>query len=169
MRHCSTLSLLVISACVPAAALRLPNRQVISRRASLGALFALPSLASGYEYKQRDYGGVPAPAPAPASSSKPVCEDGQRLAPDGFGGKACVGEVKSVFKQIVGDDEPAAPKAKPEPAIKAAAPLPSTLRPLGERSRQRQCSRKLPRRSCALWAASEAAGAPRLSGGRPGL
>jgi len=113
--------LLLLGACVPTAALQLPAKHVISRRATLGALVALPSVASAYDYKQRDYGDGGAAASA-ASKAKPVCEEGQRLAPDGFGGKKCIGEIKSVLQQIVGDETPAAPKPAAEPVIKAAAP-----------------------------------------------
>jgi len=36
--------------------------------------------------------------------------------------KKCIGEIKSVLQQIVGDETPAAPKPAAEPVIKAAAP-----------------------------------------------
>jgi len=92
-----------------AQALQLP--QLPSRRAAIGAIggaILLPVSAqarnpldtsSEVTYKKRNYGDDTDTAPKPKVTS---CEDGQRLQPDGFGGKRCVGEVKSVG-QIAGE------------------------------------------------------------------
>ena len=104
MKCSSPLVLLSLLLC--AQALRVP--QLSSRRAAIGAIgsaILLPTSAqarnpldtsSEVVYKKRNYGfdedGQQSAAPKKTTS----CEDGQRLQPDGFGGKRCVGEVKSV-------------------------------------------------------------------------
>jgi hypothetical protein len=110
---CSSPIVLLLSLLLCAQALRLP--QLPSRRAAIGAIgsaILLPVSAqarnpldtsSEVTYKKRNYGndedGPESSAPKKKVTS---CEDGQRLQPDGFGGKRCVGEVKSVG-QIAGD------------------------------------------------------------------
>ena len=56
--------------------------------------------SSEVTYKVRNYGSDAATVAAQKKVTS--CEEGQRLQPDGFGGKRCVGEVKSVG-QIAGD------------------------------------------------------------------
>lgn len=113
----------VLALCSPTLSLRLPAAPPVSqlvvftRRASLGALFAASSsAASAYEYKQRNSGA------SSSSPTKPQCEEGQRLTPDGFGGKKCVGEVKGVRERIGEAVESAISDAAPGDAATASAP-----------------------------------------------
>lgn len=92
-----------------------PPEPMLSRRSVLGAscLAVLPAACSArnpldfeapVEYKQRN-------GPSSGATKKTVCEEGQRLSPDGFGGKKCVGEVKAPAARVLGlvDEAPSTP------------------------------------------------------------
>jgi len=99
----------------------------VSRRAAVAGLGSLPLAASAADftgYKTRDYDGGPTTAPGSVEPVKVTeCPEGQRLSPDGFGGKVCKGKVKPVLERVVdgvvGEDRP--PPAE-KPAKQAAAP-----------------------------------------------
>merc|ERR1719310_1176702 len=91
-----------------ASALRVPTTQVIGRRAAVSGLISLPAAVSAAGnplvggdfsgYKQRDYGNGYNTAPGSTgggAAPKAACPEGQRLAPDGFGGKTCKGAIKT--------------------------------------------------------------------------
>ena len=86
--------------CASASALRIPaamtRRAAVATAASLvgGSLRASaagnPLVGGDFSgYKARDYGSgtTDFPSAVPAKPGKLTCEEGQRLAPDGFGGK----------------------------------------------------------------------------------
>jgi len=102
-------------------ALKLPAS--VGRRAVVAGLAGTPLAAHAgnplsfdgtVEYKQRNYGTDAGPAQA-----KQGCEEGQRLTPDGFGGKKCVGEVKSVAARVLGGNEADSRPAPPPRSAKA--------------------------------------------------
>jgi len=115
------------------AALKLP--MAVGRRAALAGLAGLPAaaLAIGDDgsftgYKTRDYGNGQNTATG-AKPGKLECAEGERLSPDGFGGKVCKSKVKSVANRV-GDavvgggdgDAPPPPPSKPKAAAPKAAP-----------------------------------------------
>lgn len=110
----------------------------LSRRAALaGAAGLMPAAASAAAnplaadsfsgYKTRDYGNGENTSPGSAQKTKVTsCPEGQRLSPDGFGGKTCKGQVKSVAATVSenlfeGDSSPKPPPTPPPlPKAKAA-------------------------------------------------
>jgi len=118
--------------------LRVPK--AMTRRAAVATAVSLPGSlranAAGNPlvggefsgYKNREYGD--ASSPAPTRPAKVACEEGQRLAPDGFGGKKCVGAVKPVTERVAenilgGAPSPSLAPSAPRPVVKSA-PAPST-------------------------------------------
>lgn len=100
----------------------------VSRRAAIAGLGSLPSAARAAEftgYKTRDYDGGPSTAPGNAEPKVTECPEGQRLSPDGFGGKVCKGKVKPVLERVVdgvvGEDRPP-PAERPAPKAAVTAP-----------------------------------------------
>ena len=84
--------LLLILALGVAHAFQVPA--AFTRRTVMTGFVALPGAAAAAEftgYKERDYGNGYNTAPGSVSSKPQAtqCEEGQRLAPDGFGGKKC--------------------------------------------------------------------------------
>ena len=61
-------------------------------------------------------------------TNEPLSAEGQRLAPDGFGGKKCTGAVKGVAARAL-DNVGLAPAASPPPPPKAAASAPPAPAP----------------------------------------
>jgi len=146
MRVCLTLLVLGSSMALKIS----PLSSTLSRRAIVTGIAAIPapSLAaelfgdpSSFEYKTRDYGNGADSRPSSVAggvSKKPVCEEGQRLAPDGFGGKVCKGQVKPVLNRVVdgiiGDDSP--------PSVVAAPKKSAPSKNAGESTRSSSSSSK---------------------------
>mgnify|MGYP007078145242 CR=1 FL=1 len=76
------------------------------------------------EYKVRNYGDDTPPAKAKPSSKGPVCEEGERLMPDGFGGKKCEAKVKPVISRVLSSD--GSPSPPPPPPSAKAGPAKSS-------------------------------------------
>jgi hypothetical protein len=98
------ISSLVLLLLGTAHALEVPRS--VSRRAALAGVAGIPAAVSAANplatdsfsgYKSRDYGNGQNTAVGSASPTKAAvtaCEEGQRLAPDGFGGKKCAGPLE---------------------------------------------------------------------------
>lgn len=115
-----------------------PAGPVTTRRAVVAGLFAVPAAAhaevsnplntdnfSGY--KERNYGNE-ADTATGAKVKVTSCPEGQRLTPDGFGGKVCKGKVKTIVERVLTDDN-----APPPPPRAAAAAAPAK-KSVGERT-----------------------------------
>jgi len=115
----------------------------VSRRAAIAGLVGIPFASSAANplatdsftgYKTRDYGDGPSTAPGSVQkTSAPVCEEGQRLAPDGFGGKKCVGEVKSLSKKLI--DGVTSSEDRPPPSPPPERPRAAPAKSVGESTR----------------------------------